>query len=59
VLNVFNLVEWRFDLLIPARSRQFGANVNPRMATLTRGSGALKKLNLQPKQIASTISQAE
>jgi hypothetical protein len=29
VLNVFNLLEWRFDLLIPAQSRQSGAFVNP------------------------------
>jgi hypothetical protein len=37
VLNVFNLIKWRFDLLIPAESGQSGAFVNPRMATLTLG----------------------
>ena len=29
MLNVFNLLQWCFDLLIPARSRQFGRFVNP------------------------------
>ncbi len=38
MLNVFNLIQWRFDLLIPAQSPHSGVNVNPRMATLTRGS---------------------
>lgn len=43
MLNVFNLIEWRFDLLIPARSAQFGTFVNPPMATLTRGSAEVEK----------------
>jgi hypothetical protein len=34
VPNIFNLIEWRFDFLIPAPSRQSGVFVNPRMATL-------------------------
>jgi hypothetical protein len=37
VLNVFNLIEWRFDLLIPAPSRQSGSFVNPRMANPHQG----------------------
>ena len=37
MLNVFNLLEWRFDLLILAQSRQSGAFVNPRMATPDQG----------------------
>jgi len=32
VLNVFNLLQWCFDRLIPARSRHSGMNVSPRMA---------------------------
>jgi len=38
VLNVFNLLQWCFNRLIPAQPSQFGMFVNPRMATLTRGS---------------------
>jgi len=38
VLNVFNLLQWCFSRLIPARSSQMGMCVNPRMATLTRVS---------------------
>ena len=37
-LNVFNLIQWRFDLLSPAQRRQSGGFVNPGTATLTRGS---------------------
>jgi hypothetical protein len=43
MLNIFNRVQWRFDLLIPAQLRQFGAFVNPPMATLTRGSSKVEK----------------
>jgi hypothetical protein len=32
VLNVFNLLQWCFDRLSPARSPHFGVNVSPRMA---------------------------
>jgi hypothetical protein len=39
----FNLIQWRFDLLFLAQSAQFGTFVNPRMATLTRGSGEVEK----------------
>ena len=38
MLNVFNLIQWCFDLLIPAQSPHSEVFVNPRMATLTRGS---------------------
>ena len=41
MLNVFNLIEWCLDLLIPVQSRQAEMFVNPRMATLTRDSLAL------------------
>jgi len=36
VLNVFNLLQWCFNRLIPAQSPHFGANVSPRMAAQTR-----------------------
>src|SRR5882762_4453888 len=32
VLNVFNLLQWCFDRLSPARSPHSGVNVSPRMA---------------------------
>ena len=38
MLNVFNLLQWCFNRLIPAQPSHFGMFVNPRMATLTRGS---------------------
>jgi hypothetical protein len=37
VLNVFNLLQWCFDRLSPARSSQSGVNVSPRMAVLDQG----------------------
>jgi hypothetical protein len=43
VLNVSNLIEWSFDLLILAQSGQSERFVNPRMATLTRGSLEVEK----------------
>jgi len=47
VLNVLNLIEWSFNLLIPAQSAQFGTFVNPQMATLTRGSSKVEKKTWQ------------
>ena len=38
MLNVFNLIQWCFNRLIPARSPHSEVFVNPRMATLTRDS---------------------
>ena len=43
MLNVFNLMEWRFDLLSLAQCAQFGTFVNPPVATLTRGSPKVEK----------------
>jgi len=37
VLNVFNLLQWCFDRLSPARSLHSGVNVSPRMAVPDHG----------------------
>jgi hypothetical protein len=36
VLNVFNLLQWCFNRLIPIQSRHSGMNVSPRMAVPTQ-----------------------
>jgi len=38
VLNVFNLLQWCFNRLIPTQSPHSGVNVSPRMEVPTRGS---------------------
>lgn len=55
MLNVFSLMQWRFDLLIPAQSPQFGTFVNPRMATLTRGSSQVELKPLQSTRESAHI----
>ena len=37
MLNVFNLLQWCFDRLSPARSPHSGVNVSPRMAVPDQG----------------------
>ena len=42
VWNVFNLLQWCLNRLIPTQSPQSEVFVNPRLPTLTRGSSRLK-----------------
>jgi hypothetical protein len=41
VLNVFNCIQWCFNRLTSAQPCRSGSFVNPRMATLTRGSAQI------------------
>ena len=50
VLNVFNLLQWCFNRLIPARSPHSGVNVSPRMEVPEPGVQGILDLARLPSQ---------
>lgn len=57
MLNVFNCIQWCFNRLISARSPHSEVFVNPRMATLTRGSFTLP-CNMAPSLVLGLVVRA-